>query len=189
MFISHIAGILLPLLISKSPHRKLFRWLINILLPNINAQVIISSILIKQTSLCQNRVKSITNETIVYNVLVLVFHMIFYWFLNVLLDSQGFRMKKKFIFNENQLDSDVLAERRRILNEQIDDSLIVKDLVKSYSTNRTLAIDHLTFGAKRGEIFGLLGFNVREIHFKKSRRIHNEFDCVFREREKHRHFE
>ena len=38
--------------------------------------------------------------------------------------------------------------------------LIVNNLVKYYPIRKILAVNHLTFGAKRGEAFGLLGYNV-----------------------------
>ncbi|CAF1314882.1 unnamed protein product [Rotaria sordida] len=37
--------------------------------------------------------------------------------------------------------------------------LIVRDLVKFYPARQTPIVNHLTFGARRGEIFGLLGHN------------------------------
>lgn len=141
-------------------------------MPNINAQVIVNSILVTKTSLCQNldknnygKLRSVTEEKIVYNLVLLILHMVVYLLLIIIIDCQWFRMKsfrkRKLIFNENQLDDDVLAERHRILNEESDDSLTVNNLIKYYSKSDKLAVDHLTFGAKRGEIFGLLGFNVR----------------------------
>ncbi len=73
-------------------------------------------------------------------------------------------------FQENTLDDDVLAERHRILGLQTTtsvtegqlDCLTVNNLVKYYPIRKVLAVNHLTFGAKRGEAFGLLGYNVRK---------------------------
>ena len=78
-------------------------------------------------------------------------------------------------FDETSLDNDVLAERHRVLglqthtygDEENIDHLTVNDLVKYYPMRKVLAVNHLTFGAKRGEAFGLLGYNVsRYIIFK-----------------------
>lgn len=77
-------------------------------------------------------------------------------------------------FDENMLDNDVLAERQRILNlnplaisqtpvneeGHETDHLTVHDLVKRFPGRNVCAVNHLTFGAKRGEAFGLLGYNV-----------------------------
>ena len=40
------------------------------------------------------------------------------------------------------------------------DHLTVHDLVKRFPGRSAYAVNHLTFGAKRGEAFGLLGYNV-----------------------------
>lgn len=83
-------------------------------------------------------------------------------------------------FDENTLDNDVLAERRRVLastttghgdEENGIDHLTVKNLVKFYPRRKVLAVNHLTFGAKRGEAFGLLGYNVSELKFSSKRSI------------------
>ncbi|CAF1191001.1 unnamed protein product [Adineta steineri] len=82
---------------------------------------------------------------------------------------------KKSSTDERELDDDVAAERNQILNNMnlssarnsigpdrdVNrlDHLIVHDLVKSYPLHRAAAVDHLTFGARRGEAFGLLGYN------------------------------
>lgn len=81
-------------------------------------------------------------------------------------------------FDENTLDNDVLAERHRILKqnglasnktllntdhneeEHVTDYLTVNDLVKRFPGRNVCAVNHLAFGAKRGEAFGLLGYNV-----------------------------
>ena len=39
------------------------------------------------------------------------------------------------------------------------DVLLVTDLSKKYSRKGKLAVDHLSFGVKSGECFGLLGVN------------------------------
>jgi hypothetical protein len=85
---------------------------------------------------------------------------------------------KKTQADESRLDDDVLAERRRILRSNnpsyrvntenvlpdeemiANDHLIVQDLKKQFPKRPWPAVNHLTFGAKRGEAFGLLGFNV-----------------------------
>ena len=57
-------------------------------------------------------------------------------------------------------DEDVKHEKERILNKtDLPDVLVVKDLSKKYSRKGKLAVDHLTFGVKPGECFGLLGVN------------------------------
>ena len=58
------------------------------------------------------------------------------------------------------VDDDVKHENERVLSKDYDklpDVLVVKDLCKKYSRKGKLAVDHLTFGVKPGECFGLLG--------------------------------
>ena len=64
--------------------------------------------------------------------------------------------------NSDQMDNDVKNEKDRILSKDYDklpDVLVVKDLCKKYTRKGKLAVDHLTFGVKPGECFGLLGVN------------------------------
>ena len=60
------------------------------------------------------------------------------------------------------VDDDVKHENERVLSREHDklpDVLVVKDLCKKYTRQGKLAVDHLTFGVKPGECFGLLGVN------------------------------
>ena len=43
--------------------------------------------------------------------------------------------------------------------KNLSDVLLVTDLSKKYSRKGKLAVDHLSFGVKSGECFGLLGVN------------------------------
>ena len=68
----------------------------------------------------------------------------------------------KCSLESNLEDEDVKHEMERILsktNKELADVLIVKDLSKKYTRKGKLAVDHLTFGVKPGECFGLLGVN------------------------------
>ena len=128
---------------------------------------------------------SIGDDTNGYNWAILVLHIIIFLLILIIADSGllkfSFFNSDKSEFDENILDNDVLAERHRILNldhnqnatsltsyeeERETDHLIVHDLVKRYRKRHVLAVNHLTFGAKRGEAFGLLGYNV--CHTKQS---------------------
>jgi len=60
-------------------------------------------------------------------------------------------------------DSDVTAERERILSSSVDqlastDAVVLRQLTKLYD-NSFLAVDSLSVGIPRGECFGLLGVN------------------------------
>lgn len=61
--------------------------------------------------------------------------------------------------NHEDQDKDVKRERERVLSNDCADVLVIKDLSKRYSRKGKLAVDHLTFGVKPGECFGLLGVN------------------------------
>jgi hypothetical protein len=126
--------------------------------------------------------ESIGDDTIGYNWLIFILHILIFLIILIISDSGLLKClcfnSNLSEFDENRLDNDVLAERHRILNldhlsqnqnatnftnddeEQETDHLIVRDLVKRYSGRDVLAVNHLTFGAKRGEAFGLLGYNV-----------------------------
>ena len=183
--ILHFVSIIVPivsLLIENSSVRYLLYWLFNILAPNINAQVIITYIMAKNSAFCKTFneafstggsdvtfFKSIGDETMGVNAAILVLHVVLMLLLLILIDS-GF-LQFSFTccytphFDENKLDDDVRAERDRVLRgrqgkDEADDHLTVNDLVKYYPMRKVLAVDHLTFGAKQGEVFGLLGFNV-----------------------------
>ncbi|XP_046855006.1 phospholipid-transporting ATPase ABCA3-like isoform X2 [Xenia sp. Carnegie-2017] len=65
--------------------------------------------------------------------------------------------------NDETEDSDVMAEKRRVLNDEVnEDVLLVKDLTKIFKVpgRRTFAaVDHISLGIPLGECFGLLGVN------------------------------
>lgn len=185
LMILHFVSIIIPivsLLIKDSSVRYLLYWLFNILAPNINAQVIITYIMARNSVFCKvfneafstgesdlTFFKSIGDETMGVNAAILVLHVVVLLLFLILIDT-GF-LQFSFTccytphFNENKLDDDVRTERHRVLsgrdnNGDSADPLIVNDLVKYYPMRKVLAVDHLAFGAKRGEVFGLLGFNV-----------------------------
>jgi hypothetical protein len=126
--------------------------------------------------------KAVGNDTMAVNWVILVLHIIICLLLLIAIDTGFLKPSFSFscltnplYFNEATLDDDVLAERRRVLNLNPNtlsivnndeghetDHLIVHDLVKRYPRRSVLAVNHLAFGAKRGEAFGLLGYNVRK---------------------------
>ncbi|CAF3866131.1 unnamed protein product, partial [Rotaria sp. Silwood2] len=126
----------------------------------------------------------IGNDTMGWNWVVLILHIIILLLVLIAIDSGLLKFSFSFSFltrplqfDENILDNDVLAERHRILSlnysttnksllntdnneeEHVTDHLTVHDLVKRFPGRNTCAVNHLTFGAKRGEAFGLLGYN------------------------------
>nr|XP_024217011.1 retinal-specific ATP-binding cassette transporter-like [Halyomorpha halys] len=56
-------------------------------------------------------------------------------------------------------DDDVIAERNRVLNSEINDVLVLKCLTKIYTANKQVAVNQICLGVKKGECFGLLGLN------------------------------
>jgi hypothetical protein len=127
----------------------------------------------------------IGDDTIGVNWVILFLHAIGLLLLLIAIDSGLIKpsfslpfLSRPLLYNENVLDNDVQAERQRILSltqsgsiqtpvnivdneeRQEADHLIVHDLVKRFPKRCVYAVNHLTFGAKRGEAFGLLGYNV-----------------------------
>jgi hypothetical protein len=137
--------------------------------------------------------QQVGDDTIGLNWVILVLHIIILLLLLIAMDTGLLKFSFSFsfsprpvVFNEAALDNDVLAERRRVLtlnpleinrypvntddnNEdgQKTDHLTVHDLIKFYRGGTVCAVNHLTFGAKRGEAFGLLGYNVSHIKIFK----------------------
>ncbi len=160
------------MLIKSSGVRKFLYWLLNIIFPSINAQAIITYILAQKSKLCESlrdssqKIDSIGDDTIGGNIVLLILHIVLLLAVLIALDSGllQFSCSSLYVpnFDENTLDSDVLAERRRVLGSEREhiDHLTVNNLVKFYSKRNVLAVNHLAFGAKRGEAFGLLGYNV-----------------------------
>jgi len=161
--------------------RMLLYWLFNIISPSINAQVIVTYILAQKSGFYKSAIdyskipgfESIGDDTIGWNCLILVLHILLLLLLIIIIDTGLLKFSFSFLyksnFDENTLDDDVLAERSRILDLQTNifddddehsDYLTVNDLVQYYPRRKILAVNHLTFGAKRGEAFGLLGYNV-----------------------------
>ncbi|CAF4052910.1 unnamed protein product [Adineta steineri] len=176
-FISPIALPTVDIIESESA-QKLLYWLLNITCPTINARVIITYILARKDQYCKTSIIQITaysrDDTLyefIWNIVIFVLHIVVFFFLLIIIDSGllqfSFSCFYKSNFNENTLNDDVLAERYRVLgmqthtfeDEENVDHLIVKNLVKYYPRRKVLAVDHLTFGARRGEAFGLLGYN------------------------------
>ena len=72
------------------------------------------------------------------------------------------KVKLESMSDQSKEDVDVKHEKERILNNdqrKVQDVLQVKDLSKKYSRKAKMAVDHLSFGVKPGECFGLLGVN------------------------------
>jgi hypothetical protein len=81
---------------------------------------------------------------------------------------------------ENE-DIDVTHERDRILKtdqDNLNDVLIVNELSKRYTRKGKLAVDHLTFGVKPGECFGLLG-NVLIVTIPEKQELHTTKNPIF----------
>jgi hypothetical protein len=185
LIIIHLVSIIVPIILSLVDNtvvQQLVYWIFNIISPSINAQAIITYTLAQKSKFCRLFVddfsvfKSIGNDTIGLNWVILILHIIILLALLIAIDMG--LLKFSFLcssqpsaFDENILDNDVLAERRRILNSNslttnnYPDYLTVHDLGKRYRGRSVFAVNHLTFGAKRGEAFGLLGYNVS--HIKK----------------------
>lgn len=175
---------------------NVFYWLLTVLFPTVNAQVIITYFLAKMSQICQifrsndpnqpppSFMQENGDDTMAWNWIILFAHILIFLLLLIVMDCGLLRFpscfsSNKALFNENTLDDDVLTERHRIMNlhqqminqngispseenddDQETDHLIVHDLVKQFGGRPTPAVNHLTFGARRGEAFGLLGYNV-----------------------------
>ncbi|CAF4589424.1 unnamed protein product [Rotaria sp. Silwood1] len=194
LIILHMISIIVPVvmsLVNNTFVQKLIYWLFNIISPSINAQVLITYMLAQQSKFCQVLInidfsffKSIGNDTIGLNWVILILHILILLLVLIAVDSGLLKFSFSFSFlthplqcDENMLDNDVLEERHRVLNlnysatsksllntdnheeEHETDHLAVHDLVKRFPGRNTFAVNHLTFGAKRGEAFGLLGYN------------------------------
>lgn len=60
----------------------------------------------------------------------------------------------------DELDSDVVDEKQRVLGQGLNDSLVVQRLSKYYrlhNLRRTIAVNDLTFGVQPGEVWSLCG--------------------------------
>ncbi|UJR37764.1 hypothetical protein I4U23_030457 [Adineta vaga] len=125
------------------------------------------------------------DNTMEINWIILVLHIIIPLIVLIAIDCGFIKLSfslpcltHSLPFNDNVLDSDVNVERQRVLSlnqsalmqnhvnttaapaiEQETDHLVVHDLVKRFPRANMFAVNHLTFGAKRGEAFGLLGYN------------------------------
>ena len=61
-----------------------------------------------------------------------------------------------------ELDEDVINESKRLQSPELyklfkENALIIKDLTKVYGS--FTAVDHISYGVRKGECFGLLGVN------------------------------
>ena len=186
--VSIIVPIILAVIKSRSVQVLLY-WLLNAIFPSINAQAIVTYILAQKSTFCKTTAgflsdifPEIGDDTIAVNWIILVLHIVVLLVIIILIDTGflrfSFGSSNNSVFDENYLDDDVRAERHRVLNFQSastdedpvnfenrnqggkSDHLAVHDLVKSFRGSKTIAVNHLTFGAKRGEAFGLLGYNV-----------------------------
>lgn len=191
LFIIHFVSLVVPIvtmIVRNKMLRYLLFWLFNVLFPNVNAQVIIADLLARKIAFCKlmagiggraddgSIFTLIGSDTMGVNYAILVAHILFFLLTLVVIDSGLLQFScscfYKPTFEERTLDGDVLAERQRILGQQTHtyedeeeavDHLTVNNLVKYYPMRKVLAVNHLTFGARRGEAFGLLGYNVSEL--------------------------
>lgn len=101
-----------------------------------------------------------------WKLLALAIEGVFFFILTIILDvvsrpalSLPPRHKSPDIYEED--DEDVIREKERILRGNINDMLIVKDLSKVYrrKLRKFLPVNHISFGVREGECFGLLGVN------------------------------
>ena len=182
LIVLHFISIIVPalsMLIESIPIQKFLFWLFSIVSPSINAQALVTYILAKRSTFCQTRSnKHFSDETIGGNVAILILHILFLFGLLIAIDCGILHLfwsrYDERNFDENTLDNDVLAERQRVLGSSEEneanslDYLTVKNLVKFYPRRKVLAVNHLTFGAKRGEAFGLLGYNVSAEEFSSA---------------------
>ncbi|CAF2823388.1 unnamed protein product [Rotaria sp. Silwood2] len=187
LIILHFISIIIPvvtMIVQSTFVQKLLYWLFNIISPSINAHVIITYILARKSKFCRfitdpfglsdfglSLFKAIGDDTIGWNGVILVLHVLLLLFVLIIIDSGLLQFSLSCLyksnFDENKLDDDVLAERHRVLryhknpseDKEHVDHLIVKNLVKYYPIRKVLAVNHLTFAAQRGEAFGLLGYN------------------------------
>ena len=181
-------------LIKNDLVQTLVYWIMNVISPSINAQAIITYILAQKSQFCKvfaiidfDIFHKIGDDTIGLNWVILFLHIVILLTLVIAIDTGLLKFSLRStsipgVFDENLLDNDVRAERHRVLNlnppakkhnyvntddhsqEYETDHLTVHDLVKRYPGRPTVAVNHLTFGAKRGEAFGLLGYNVSLIN-------------------------
>lgn len=198
-------SIIVPIVLSFVDNifiQTLIYWVFNVIFPNINAQAITTYILAQQSEFCKefhtigfSFFKSVGDNTMAWNWIVLVLHTVVFLLLLIVIDSGllKFSFSMSFLtqplkFDENTLDNDVLVERHRVLSldystltnknllyennneeEHETDHLTIRDLTKRFPGRNVYAVNHLTFGANRGEAFGLLGYNVshteNENHF------------------------
>ena len=187
-FVSLITPLILALVTTESIQYIVY-WILNIISPSINAQAIITYLIAKKSHFCaiisqsDFLINEIGNDYMAWNWIILVGHIIILLLLLIVIDSgllhSSCCTSSSYLnFNENDLDDDVRAERYRVLSldpaqnnqhlvngnasaqEEQTDHLTVHDIVKYYRGRNIPAVNHLTFGAKRGEAFGLLGYNV-----------------------------
>lgn len=201
-FVTNIASLILAL-VQQPSAQKIVYWVFNIISPSVNAQAIVTYLLAEKSRFCSLMAGFIPfftrvgDDTMAVNWIILILHIIIPLALLIAIDCGFIKTSFSLSFlthalplNENVLDSDVSAERQRILNlnqsalmqnhvntndtatiEEETDHLIVHNLVKRFPGRNAYAVNHLTFGAKRGEAFGLLGYNVSFIE-KESNSIH-----------------
>ena len=108
--------------------QKLIYWLFNSISPSINAQVIITYILAQNSEFCRvftnlnfSSFQTIGDNTIRWNWIILILHIIVLFSLLVALDSGLLKFSFSCLLHsssldESILDGDVLAERHRVLN-------------------------------------------------------------------------
>ena len=173
--------------LSKEKNRSSlkFFWLLNILFPPLNGKRLFVHVL---KSASQSFCEVFRNDAEVVSLLshsfevspshlrlhflLSLFHLLLIFFFLCSLDlglhlsilhrlSLFCSPSLDYSLKEEELDADVLEERRSLLNGDYSssDPLVLLDLVKKYPGKETLAVNHLTFRVQKGECFGLLGFN------------------------------
>ncbi|CAF3364753.1 unnamed protein product [Rotaria sp. Silwood2] len=97
---------------------------------------------------------AIGDNTIGWNYEILVVQILLFLLILIIIDSGLLQLSLSCLyksnFDENKLDDVVLAEQHT-------DHLTVNNLVQYYPMRKVLAVNYLTFGARSGEAFGLLG--------------------------------
>ncbi|CAF3658697.1 unnamed protein product [Adineta steineri] len=160
---------------SQSWELEMLYWLMNIIFPSLNSKRLISIILNKSSNnLCKIILndenillkfgsirRTNENDYLIY-LLINLFQIIFFFFFLYLIDMNKFNKKihlnvDEEDFNEDDIDEDVLEERNHIDIEL--NPFVCYDLIKKYSSQSNLILNHLTFHVEKGECFGLLGFN------------------------------
>jgi len=170
--------VIILIMMKGSMKMQIIYWIINIIFPPLNSKRFIS-ILLKSSSknLCQfiendktilskiGFIKEIKENDFWKHLILILIQIIFLFIFLCLIDINLFNKKINSLnddqFDEDELDDDVLKERKDLMSNKyhFNDPFICIDITKKYPQKDNLAINHLTFSIKKGQCFGLLGFN------------------------------